>query len=153
MTFRSKVLARTSSGPQKPLFWAILTNLPTSGWVVLTEMVKRHIYGPRPFIWAYNQISMTIRSKVLARTRKRWQTDGQTDGHPNSIGPQLLGWGLTNAMRTWDKSISWYCSICWTFWGVFLWNVVMCISQEAFLNTSEKDPTTQNSKNLEGMKL
>ena len=34
----------------------------------LTEMVKRHIYGPRPFIWAYNQVSMTFRSKVLART-------------------------------------------------------------------------------------
>ena len=33
-----------------------------------TEMVKRHIYGPRPFIWAYNQVSMTFRSKVLADT-------------------------------------------------------------------------------------
>ena len=70
----------------------------TSGRVFLTEMVKRHIYGPIPFIWAYNQVSMTFRSKVLARTRKRWQedrkTDGRTDGHPKSIGPQLLGWGL-----------------------------------------------------------
>ena len=102
MTFRSKVLARTSSSLEKPLFWAILANLTTSGGVFLTEMVKRHIYGPRPFIWAYNQVSMTFRSKVLARTRKRWQTDrqtdrrtdGQTDGHPNSIGPQLWGWGL-----------------------------------------------------------
>ena len=72
----------TTSGrvfPEKPLFWAILANLTTSGGVVLTEMVKRHIYGPRPFIWAYNQVSMTFRSKVLVRTRKRWQTDRQTD--------------------------------------------------------------------------
>ena len=68
MTFRSKVLARTSSCLEKPLFWAISANLTTSGRVILTEMVKRHIYGPRPFIWAYNQVSMTFRSKVLART-------------------------------------------------------------------------------------
>ena len=48
----------------------------------LTEMVKRHIYGPRPFIWAYNQVSMTFRSKVLARTKSMTdrQTDGRTDG-------------------------------------------------------------------------
>ena len=69
MTFRSNVLARTSSGLEKPLFWAILANLTTSGRVFLSEMVKRHIYGPRPFIWAYNQVSMTFRSNVLARTR------------------------------------------------------------------------------------
>ena len=98
MTFRSNVLARTNSSLEKPLFWAILANLTISGRVFLTEMVKSHIYGPRPFILAYNQVSMTSRSKVLVRTRKRWQTDrqtdGQTDGHPNSIGPQLLGWGL-----------------------------------------------------------
>ena len=57
-----------SSSPYKS--WkkllAILANLTTSGRVA--EMVKRHIYGPRPFIWAYNQVSMTFRSKVLART-------------------------------------------------------------------------------------
>ena len=29
---------------------AILANLTTTGRVFLTEMVKRHIYGPRPFI-------------------------------------------------------------------------------------------------------
>ena len=76
MTFRSKVLARTSSSIEKPLFWAILANLTTSGRVFLTEMVKRHIYGPRPFIWAYNQVSMTFRSKVLVCTahisKNRW---------------------------------------------------------------------------------
>ena len=82
-TFRSKVLAHTSSSLWKPRFWAILANLTTSGGVFLTEMVKRHIYGPRPFIWAYNQVSMTFHSKALALTRKRWQTDGWTDRHPN----------------------------------------------------------------------
>ena len=50
---------------RKPLF---LANLTTSGRVFLTEMVKRHIYGPKPFIWAYNLVSKTFRSKVLART-------------------------------------------------------------------------------------
>ena len=100
MTFRSKVQARTSSSLEKLLFLAILANLTTSGRVFLTEMVKRHIYGPRPLIWAYNQVSMsmTFRLKVLARTGKWWPTDSrtdeQTDGHPNSIGPQLWGWGL-----------------------------------------------------------
>ena len=28
---------------------------------------------------------------------KKAMTDGRTDGYPNSIGPQLLGWGLINA--------------------------------------------------------
>ena len=60
--------------------------------VCLTEMVKRHIYGPRPFIWAYDQVSMTFRSKVIARTRKRWQTDGQTDGRtPQLYRPPTCG--------------------------------------------------------------
>ena len=68
MTFRSKVLARTSSSLEKPLFLAIWATLTTSGRVFLTEMVKRHIYGPKPFIWAYNQVSLSFRSKVLART-------------------------------------------------------------------------------------
>ena len=49
----------------KPLFLAKLT---TSGRVFLTEIVKRHIYGQRPIIWAYKQVSMTFPSKVLART-------------------------------------------------------------------------------------
>ena len=80
ITFRSKVLGRTSLSLEKTLFWAILPNLTTSGRVVLTQMVKRHIYRPRPFIWAHNQVFMTFRSKVLARTRKRWQTDRRTDG-------------------------------------------------------------------------
>ena len=39
MTFRSKVLARTSSSCEKPLFLAILANFTTSGRVFLTEMV------------------------------------------------------------------------------------------------------------------
>ena len=68
MTFRSNVLARTCSSLEKSLFLAILANLTTSGRVFLTEMVKRRIYGPRPLIRAYNQVSMTFRSKVLART-------------------------------------------------------------------------------------
>ena len=32
------------------------------------KLVERFIYTPRPFIWAYKQVSMTLRSKVLART-------------------------------------------------------------------------------------
>ena len=44
------------------------TNLTTSGRVLLIEMVKRHIYGPRPFISAYNQVSVTFCAKVPART-------------------------------------------------------------------------------------
>ena len=41
---------------------------------------------------------MTIRSKVLARTKKcdgqtDRRTDGQTDGHPKPIGPQPFGLG------------------------------------------------------------
>ena len=67
-TFRLKVLARTSSSLEKPLVLGILANLTPSGRVFFTEMVKRHIYGPRHFIWAYNQVSKTFRSKVLART-------------------------------------------------------------------------------------
>ena len=43
-------LARTILSLKKTLVLAILANLTTSGRVFLTEMVKRHIYGPRPFI-------------------------------------------------------------------------------------------------------
>ena len=68
MTFRSKVLARTSSSLEKPLYLDILANLTTSGRVFLTEMVKRHICRLRPFIGTYNQVSMTFRSKLPART-------------------------------------------------------------------------------------
>ena len=50
---------------KKPLY---LANLTTTGRVFLTEMVKRHIYGPRLLIWAYNHVYMTFRSQVLART-------------------------------------------------------------------------------------
>ena len=46
---------------------AYLVNLTTTGRVLLDE-IKRHIYGPRPFIWACHQVSMTFRSKALART-------------------------------------------------------------------------------------
>ena len=99
MTFRSKVLARTSLSLEKPIYLAILT---TSGRVFLTEMVKRHIYGPRPFIWTYNQVSMTFHSKLLARTRKRWQTDRQTDGRTDGhyrpptfgLGPKKIGYNM-----------------------------------------------------------
>ena len=41
-----------------------------------------HIYGPIPFIWAYNQVSVTFRSKVLARTKN--MTDRQTDGRTDT---------------------------------------------------------------------
>ena len=60
-----------------------------------SEMAKRHIYGPRPFIWANNQVSMTFRSNVLACTKKS-MTDRQTDGHPKPIGPQPFGLGPKN---------------------------------------------------------
>ena len=80
MTFRSKVLARTNSSLENRYFWLFWPILQ----LFLTYMVKL-IYGPRPFIWAYNQVSMTLRSKVLACTKKY---DGQTDGHPKPIGPQ-----------------------------------------------------------------
>ena len=59
----SKVLARTSSSLENPLFLAILAKFTTSGRVFLTKMVKRHIYEPRPFIYAYNQVSMTFVQK------------------------------------------------------------------------------------------
>ena len=89
-SFRSKVLARTSSCLEKPLFWAILAKLTTSGSVFLTEMVKRHIYGPRPFIWAYNQVSMTFRSKVLARTSSSLEKPQFWPFWP--IWPLPVGW-------------------------------------------------------------
>ena len=50
---------------RKQLF---LANLTTSVRIFFTEIVKRPIYGPRPFIWAYNQVSVTFRSKALAHT-------------------------------------------------------------------------------------
>ena len=67
-------------------------------WPNLAETVKRHIYRPRPFIWAYchwgySQVSTTIRYKNTAWKRI---DDGQTDGHPESIGPQPLGLGNNN---------------------------------------------------------
>ena len=86
---------RTSSYFGKPLFLVILANFGAFWWPLLAETVKRHINTSRPFIWAFNQIYITLRSKVLARTRKRWQTDG----HPNSIGPQLWGCGLITEAR------------------------------------------------------
>ena len=64
MTFCSKVLVRTSSSLEKPLFLAIFgqfDNFRAGGH-------KAPIYGPWPFIWAYNQVSMTFSSKVPART-------------------------------------------------------------------------------------
>ena len=36
--------------------------------VSVAESVKRHIYMLRHVIWAYNHISITFRSKALART-------------------------------------------------------------------------------------
>ena len=89
ITFRSRVLSHTSSSLEKPLFSDILANLTTSGRGFLTEMVKRHIYRLRPFIWAYNQVSVTFRSKVVARTKKYdGQTDGQTDRQTDGRTPQ-----------------------------------------------------------------
>ena len=51
--------------------------------------------GPRPFIWANNQVYMSLRSKVLACTKKY---DGQTDipnllvYAPFGLGPKNLNW-------------------------------------------------------------
>ena len=85
LTFCSKVLTRTSSSPEKPLFQTILANFAKFRWPILAKSVKRHIYTPTPFIWTYNQVSLNFRSKVKARTRKRWQI---TDTH-NFISPNF----------------------------------------------------------------
>ena len=53
----------------------------------------RHIYKPRPFIFAYNQVSVILHSKVKAFTMTDGQTvrrkDGRTDGHSKSVGPKF----------------------------------------------------------------
>ena len=59
-------------------------------WLYLAIIVKRHIYRPRPFICAYSQVSTAIHCKDTAWKRI---DDGQTDEHPESIGPQPLGLG------------------------------------------------------------
>ena len=58
-------------------------------WPNLAQSVKRHIYTPRPFIGAYNQVSTTLRSKILARS---------------SFENQLfLGISPTSGGRIWPK--------------------------------------------------
>ena len=39
----------------------------------VANVTERHIIKPRPFIWAYNQLSMTFRSKVLNRTSSSYE--------------------------------------------------------------------------------
>ena len=110
----------------RPWPGSILANFATGNLPNLAESVKRHIYTPRPFIWAYNQVSMAFRSKVIARTRKRWQTDGQTDGHPNSIlvGPQLLGWGLMKMLILFSFRIHF-------IWAIYFFNILLvCLSDD-----------------------
>ena len=53
--------------------WTFLPILTNFRWLNLAETHKRHIYTPRPFIWAYNQVSMTFHSKVVARTSTRFE--------------------------------------------------------------------------------
>ena len=74
-------------------FWVFCPNLAIFRW---PKTVKRHIYTSRHIIWAYNQVYMTVGSKVLARKRNRWRTDRRTsqDGHPNTIDPRLWDWRL-----------------------------------------------------------
>ena len=62
---------------RKPL---VLDDLAIFGhfrWSTLVKTFKWHIYTPRPFIWAYSQVSTTIRFKDAAWKRI---DDGQTDG-------------------------------------------------------------------------
>ena len=42
-------------------------------WPNLADTVKRHICTSRLFIWAFNQVSMTFTSKVLARTNSYFE--------------------------------------------------------------------------------
>ena len=65
---------------RKPLISDILANFGHFRWPNLAKTVKRHIYRPRPFIWAYSQVSTTIRYKDTAWKRiDDGQTDRQTD--------------------------------------------------------------------------
>ena len=56
------------------MFWKITTFgyfgriRPFFSSRIWLKNVSRHIYAPRTLILAYNQVSMTFRSKVLART-------------------------------------------------------------------------------------
>ena len=65
---------------EKPLFLDILAYFGHFWWPNLAETVKRHIYRSRPFIWAYSQVSTTIRYKDTAWKRiddgrTYWRTD------------------------------------------------------------------------------
>ena len=51
---------------KKTLISDILANFSHFRWPNLAETVKRHIYRPRPFIWAYSQVSTAIRHKETA---------------------------------------------------------------------------------------
>ena len=84
---------------EKPLFLDILAKFGKFQWSILAKTVKRHIYRPRPFIWAYSQVSTTIRYKDTAWKIDDGRTHGQTDGHPESIGPQPLGLGPKKRMK------------------------------------------------------
>ena len=72
-------LQRNSLG--KIMFWKtavfdILAKFGNFQWPNLSKTVKRHIYTPRPFTWAYSQVSTTTRYKDTALKRI---DDRQTD--------------------------------------------------------------------------
>ena len=47
-------------------FRGILAKFGHFRWLNLAKPVKRHIYKPKPFIWAYSQVSTTIRCRETA---------------------------------------------------------------------------------------
>ena len=94
MRFRWTVQARTSSYFEKPLF--VWTFWPSSGnriWLKLSKVTSSCQALPRLYDYPLQDTT--------------WQKidDGQTDGHPESIGPQPLGlepnnWGIISSFYT-----------------------------------------------------
>ena len=101
-------ICETRKGPNRPRFegilnisymlmflkittWAFWPNSANFWWPNLTETVKRHIHTQSPFIWAYNQITMTFRSQVLPVQES---DNRRTGGQSNSICLKLWGWGI-----------------------------------------------------------
>ena len=75
MIFNSKVLARASSWFEKPVFSAYL---PIAGGE-FGRICQNLIFIRQDLSFEPKTKSMTFRSNVIIRTRKRWQTDRQTD--------------------------------------------------------------------------
>ena len=101
---------------KKPLFLDILAKFGHFRCLSLAKTAKRHIYRPRPFIWAYSQVSTTIRYKDTAWKRiDDRRMDRRTDGHPKSIGPQPLGWGPKKGRIQTNKGIRLLISFSWSF--------------------------------------